>query len=62
MITSREAVWLKYVVSRNERLEPTYKENTPEWIKEAHYLYNHKQTEKFFNLLEEHGIIEKENE
>lgn len=59
MITTKEAVWLPYIVEIKNCI-PTYKENTPDWIKEAHYLFQHKKTEKFFDLLEEHGIIEPE--
>lgn len=61
MITSKEAVWLPYIVEI-KNFVPTYKENTPDWIKEAHYLYRHKQQEKFFDLLEAHGVIESEKE
>ncbi|MBR4630214.1 MAG: hypothetical protein IKO57_07210 [Treponema sp.] len=62
MITSKEAVWLPYIVDWKDVGIPIWKENTHDWIKEALYLFQHKKTEKFIKLLEEHGIIEPEKE
>lgn len=59
MITSREAVWRHYIISHTELGEPIWKENTPDWIKQALWLYNHRlHREEFFDLIEAHGVYD----
>ncbi len=58
LIKSKEAVWRDYIVKRDEWSVPTFSENTPDWIKEAHFLFTHKQYDKFFDLIEAHGVYD----
>lgn len=63
MITSREAVWRPYVQEWEAVGKPIWKENTPDWIKQALWLYNHRlHHEEFFALLEAHGVYDDEKE
>lgn len=59
MITSREAVWRPYIISHTELGEPIWKEDTPDWIKQALWLFQHKMHhDEFFDLIEAHGVYD----
>lgn len=61
LLRPKEIVWSSYVQDWEDVGKPIWKENTPDWIKQALYLFQHKMHhEEFFALLEAHGVYDDE--
>lgn len=62
LLRPKEIVWGNYLIEMKNST-PIWKEDTPDWIKQALYLFQHKMHHKeFFALLEAHGVYDDEKE